>query len=81
MHEVLEITVFDDNKDHKYSFLGKVWLGIIKSICLPAVQVVLPLLRVRPGEQWHFLKDKGLRKPAKGMEPRILLNIALVFNP
>ena len=32
VHEVLEITVYDDNKDHKYSFLGKVQLRIIKKI-------------------------------------------------
>ena len=25
VHEVLEVTVYDDNRDHKYSFLGKVW--------------------------------------------------------
>ena len=80
VHEVLEITVYDDNKDHKYSFLGKVQLRIIKEINL-CMQVLLPLLRVTPGEQWHYLKDKSLRKPAKGIGPRILLNITLVFNP
>ena len=79
MHDILEITVYDDNRDHKYNFLGKVKLGII--INPFALQVLLPLLRVTPGDQWHYLKDKGLRKPAKGMEPKILLNITLVFNP
>ena len=34
VHEVLEVTVYDDNKDHKYSFLGKVQLGVIKEIIL-----------------------------------------------
>ena len=79
MHDILEITVYDDNRDHRYSFLGKVKLEIITNLF--ALQVLLPLLRVTPGDQWHYLKDKGLRKPAKGMEPKILLNITLVFNP
>ena len=79
MHDILEITVYDDNRDHKYSFLGKVQLEIMTNPF--ALQVLLPLLRVTPGDQWHYLKDKGLRKPAKGMEPKILLNITLVFNP
>ena len=34
VHEVLEITVFDDNKDHKYSFLGKVRLKLIQKFNL-----------------------------------------------
>ena len=34
VHEVLEITVYDDNKDHKYSFLGKVELKMIQTINL-----------------------------------------------
>ena len=29
IHEVLEVTVFDDNRDHKYSFLCKVWQRIV----------------------------------------------------
>ena len=26
IHDVLEITVYDEDKDHKYEFLGKGWL-------------------------------------------------------
>ena len=44
-------------------------------------QIVLPLLNIPTGEQWHYLKDKNLRKMAKGLEPRILLSVTLVFNP
>ena len=29
IHDVLEITVFDEDKEHKYEFLGKVILSTI----------------------------------------------------
>ena len=85
VHEVLEFTVYDDNRDHKYSFLGKVWPRIVLKnlqwIEELFFQVVLPLLNIPTGDHWHYLKDKNLRKMAKGLEPRILLNVTLVFNP
>ena len=44
-------------------------------------QIVLPLLNIPTGDHWHYLKDKNLRKMAKGLDPRILLSVTLVFNP
>ena len=38
IHDILEITVLDEDKDHKYEFLGKVrlvaWLGLIRFLRL-----------------------------------------------
>ena len=66
IHDVLEITVFDEDKDHKYEFLGK---------------VVIPLLRIKNSEKrWYMLKDKKLRGPAKGEQPQILLEMFFVYN-
>jgi Ca2+-dependent lipid-binding protein len=39
IHDVLEITVYDEDKDHKYEFLGK---------------VVIPLLKIKNNEaKWY----------------------------
>lgn len=45
MSSVLDVTVFDEDRDHKVEFLGR---------------VVIPLLRIRNGEKrWYALKDKN----------------------
>ena len=63
---MLEVTVYDEDKDHKYEFLGK---------------VKIPLLRIENGvKRWYALKDKKLRKPAKGDNPQILLELFFVYN-
>uniref|UniRef100_A0A646QG56 Multiple C2 and transmembrane domain-containing protein 1 n=1 Tax=Hemiscolopendra marginata TaxID=943146 RepID=A0A646QG56_9MYRI len=52
IHSVLEVTVYDEDRDHKVEFLGK---------------VTIPLLKIRNGEKrWYALKDKKLRGRAKG---------------
>ncbi|XP_036357615.1 multiple C2 and transmembrane domain-containing protein 1 isoform X3 [Octopus sinensis] len=52
LHSVLEVTVFDEDRDKKVEFLGKV--GI-------------PLLKIKPGERkWYALKDKKLIRKKKG---------------
>ncbi|KAK4885660.1 hypothetical protein RN001_001931 [Aquatica leii] len=67
INNVLEITVFDEDRDHKVEFLGK---------------VAIPLLRIKSGEKrWYALKDKKLRTRAKGNSPQILLEMTVVWNP
>ena len=67
IHDLVEITVYDEDKDHKFEFLGR---------------IVIPLLRVRNGERkWYKLKDKTLRKKAKGEDAEILIEMNLVWNP
>ncbi|XP_070543600.1 multiple C2 and transmembrane domain-containing protein 1-like isoform X2 [Ptychodera flava] len=52
IHEVLEVTVYDEDRNKSLEFLGK---------------VAIPLLRIRNGERrWYTLKDKKLRGRAKG---------------
>lgn len=64
---VLEVTVFDEDRDHKVEFLGR---------------VVVPLLRIRNGEKrWYALKDKAMFARAKGTSPQILLEMTVVWNP
>ncbi len=66
IHDVLEITVYDEDKDHKCEFLGK---------------VALPLLKIKNNERrWFMLKDKKLRKSAKGDNPQIYLEMFFVYN-
>ena len=66
IHDILEITVYDEDKDHKYEFLGK---------------VAIPLLRIKNNDKrWYMLKDKKLRIPAKGEQPQILLELFFVYN-
>ena len=66
IHDWIEVTVYDEDKDHKYEFLGK---------------LKIPLLKVRNNERrWYSLKDKTLRKPAKGDHPQILLEMFFVYN-
>ncbi|XP_024918104.1 multiple C2 and transmembrane domain-containing protein 1-like isoform X2 [Cynoglossus semilaevis] len=53
IHSVLEVTVFDEDKDRRADFLGK---------------VAIPLLRVRDGElKGYVLKNKELTHPTKGV--------------
>lgn len=67
INTALEVTVYDEDRDHKVEFLGK---------------VVIPLLRVRNGERkWYPLKDKKLRSRAKGVNPQILLELTVLWNP
>ncbi|XP_058461918.1 multiple C2 and transmembrane domain-containing protein isoform X2 [Malaya genurostris] len=66
MTSVLELTVFDEDRDHKVEFLGR---------------VVIPLLRIRNGEKrWYALKDKKMFIRAKGIQPQILLEMTVVWN-
>ncbi|GBN19501.1 Multiple C2 and transmembrane domain-containing protein, partial [Araneus ventricosus] len=52
IHCTLELTVYDEDRDKRCEFLGK---------------VAIPLLKVRNGEKkWYVLKDKKLRMRAKG---------------
>ncbi|XP_050521160.1 multiple C2 and transmembrane domain-containing protein [Daktulosphaira vitifoliae] len=67
INSVLEVTVFDEDPDYKVEFLGK---------------VAIPLLSIKNGVQkWYSLKDKKLRFRAKGNNPRILLEMHLIWNP
>ena len=46
------------------------------------VKVLIPLMRIKNGEKkWFKLKDKSLRKKAKGDDPQILVEMNLHWNP
>ena len=63
---VLDVTVFDEDRDHKVEFLGR---------------VIIPLFRIRSGEKrWYALKDKNLTNRAKGISPQIQLEMTVVWN-
>lgn len=67
INSVLEVTVFDEDPDYKVEFLGK---------------VAIPLLSINNGAQkWYSLKDKKLMSRAKGNNPRVLLEMRLIWNP
>lgn len=64
---ILEITVYDEDHDHKVEFLGK---------------LAIPLLKINNGEKrWYALKDKKMRARAKGNYPQILLEMTVIWNP
>ena len=66
INAVLEATVYDEDRDHRVEFLGK---------------VAIPLLRVRSGQRrWYALKDRKLHARAKGNNPQILLELNVVWN-
>ncbi|KYM95768.1 Multiple C2 and transmembrane domain-containing protein 1 [Cyphomyrmex costatus] len=66
INSVLEVTVYDEDRDHKVEFLGR---------------VAIPLLKIRNGEKrWYVLKDKKLRGRAKGNCPQILLEMTVIWN-
>jgi hypothetical protein len=66
INSVLEVTVYDEDRDHKVEFLGK---------------VAIPLLKIRNGEKrWYALKDKKLRCRAKGNNPQILIELTIIWN-
>ncbi|KYM78739.1 Multiple C2 and transmembrane domain-containing protein 2 [Atta colombica] len=66
INSVLEVTVYDEDRDHKVEFLGR---------------VAIPLLKIRNGEKrWYALKDKKLRGRAKGNCPQILLEMTVIWN-
>lgn len=66
IHDSLEVTVYDEDRDHKYEFLGK---------------VKIPLLKLRNDEpRWYFLKDKKLRQAAKGDSAKIQMEMFFIFN-
>ena len=67
MSSILDITVFDEDRDHKVEFLGR---------------VAIPLLRIKSGEKrWYALKEKKLYARAKGLQPQIQLEMNVVWNP
>jgi hypothetical protein len=66
MSSVLDVTVYDEDRDHKVEFLGR---------------VMIPLWRIRSGEKrWYALKDKNLTTRAKGVAPQIQLEMTVEWN-
>ena len=64
--DVLEITVYDENYDHKYDLLGR---------------LKIPLLRIQNNtKRWYALKGKYLRSHARGVHPRILLEMYFIYS-
>lgn len=63
----MDVTVFDEDRDHKVEFLGR---------------VSIPLLRIRNNEKrWYALKDKKMFTRARGNSPQILLEMNVIWNP
>ncbi|XP_023330904.1 multiple C2 and transmembrane domain-containing protein isoform X2 [Eurytemora carolleeae] len=66
VHSVLNITVFDEDKNHKSEFLGR---------------LVVPLIKIKnQNKRWFALKDKKLRCRAKGQCPQIQMEFILHWN-
>ena len=66
IHSILHISVYDEDRNHKYEFLGK---------------FAIPLLKIDAKKRWIALRDKKLRERAKGNNPQILLQFSLHWNP
>lgn len=67
VHSSLFISVYDEDKNHKIEFLGK--------LCVP-------LLTMKNNEKkWWALKDKTLRTRAKGTFPQIQLEFEHFWSP
>jgi hypothetical protein len=63
----LEVTVYDEDRDHKSDFLGR---------------IIIPLWRIYTAEKkWYRLKNRKLGKGARGKNPQILLEMELIWNP
>ncbi|XP_046657711.1 multiple C2 and transmembrane domain-containing protein-like [Daphnia pulicaria] len=66
INSVLQVTVYDEDRDHRFEFLGA---------------VSIPLLRIGNGQKrWYALKDRKLRFRAKGSNPQVLLELNVVWN-
>lgn len=64
MTSVLEVTVFDEDRDHKVEFLGR---------------IIIPLLRIHNGEKrWYTLKDKTVFSRAKGSSPQVTICLSFI---
>ncbi|XP_075746595.1 multiple C2 and transmembrane domain-containing protein 1-like [Rhipicephalus microplus] len=74
IHSVLELTVYDEDRDKKCEFLGK---------------LAIPLLKIKNGEKkWYGLKDRKLKMRVKGqilLEMSVVYNpikaCVKTFNP
>lgn len=67
MTDVLELTVYDEDKNHKREFLGKLHF---------------PLWTIKNGEKkWYLLKDVKLLRSAAGNNAKILLEMYMYWNP
>ncbi|XP_075537783.1 multiple C2 and transmembrane domain-containing protein 1-like isoform X1 [Dermacentor variabilis] len=74
IHSVLELTVYDEDRDKKCEFLGK---------------LAIPLLKIKNGEKkWYGLKDRKLKTRVKGqifLEMSVVYNpikaCVKTFNP
>lgn len=66
INAVLEVTIYDEDRDHRVEFLGK---------------LAVPLLRIRNGQRrWYALKDVKLHARAKGNHPQVLMELNVVWN-
>ena len=65
--DCLDISVFDEENEKKHRLIGR---------------LKIPLLKITNKEKtWFGLKDNSLRIPAKGDNPRILLEFFFFYNP
>ena len=67
INDALDVTVYDENKDCRYTFLGRMRLR---------------LLSLRSGSRmWVALKDKHLKRKARGEDPQLLIETQIFWNP
>ena len=80
--DTLEITVFDENRRTKHDFLGKVWRLDCDKVDIDfSLQVVIPLLNIEHGQKkWFKLKEKNIKKDARGDHPEIQLELKIFWN-